>query len=73
MIHHEYEMLLAQANYWYSVVKKELETIEDWTFIEVVTEGLLSGTHNQHLMDRDELRYPVLIWRKITTKLGKLK
>lgn len=60
--------LVAEQKYWYSVVRKYMQRLEDWSYLDDATYGLLDGTHNQDCMS-DEIEYPVLRWREIEQQI----
>jgi hypothetical protein len=57
----------AEQGYWYIVVRKYLEHVEDWRYLDEATIDFLIGTHNQDYIT-NEILYPVLKWRELESE-----
>lgn len=64
----ELAMKIAERNYWYAVVDKEMRRREDWRYPEEAVKGLLDGKHNQDELD-NILTYPVWQWRQLNEEI----
>lgn len=64
----ELTMKIAERNYWYAVVEREMRNREDWRYLKEAVEGLLSREHNQDQLD-NFLTYPVWRWRQLNEEI----